>query len=122
LKASDYNFQEENLAINTQFKTSTFNFRAGGEWRYEPFAVRAGISYYGSPFVSNLVDSKTDQSMLGYSGGVGYRGKKYYLDLGFVTNERGEAYKLYSLQNESAPYSTINRSETRVVVTFGKKF
>ncbi|MFM8950595.1 MAG: hypothetical protein ACKOKB_07415 [Bacteroidota bacterium] len=122
LKASDYNFQEENLAINTQFKSSTFNFRAGGEWRYEPFAVRAGISYYGSPFVSSLVDSKTDQSMLGYSGGVGYRGKKYYLDLGFVTNERGEAYKPYSLKGEPVPYSTINRSETRVVVTFGKKF
>lgn len=122
LNASDYSFANENQIINTIYRQTTFNFRAGGEWRYEPFSVRAGVGYYGSPFENVYVDSKTDQSLLSYSGGVGYRGKKYYIDLGFMTYQRGEGYRNYTLSNEATPLATINRTETRVVTTFGWKF
>lgn len=122
LRASDYNFQQENETINLIYKQSTFNLRAGGEWRYGPFSVRGGFSLYGSPFETEFVDSKTDQTTVSYSGGVGYRGKKYYFDLGYVNTERGEAMRAYSLQSENTPFSTIQRTDNRVLATFGWRF
>jgi hypothetical protein len=122
LRASDYNFQQENETINTIYKQSSFNFRAGGEWRYGPFSIRGGFGFYGSPFEAQFVDSKTDQTTLSYSGGVGYRGKKYYFDLGYVNMERGEAFRAYNMSSESTPFSTIQRTDNRVLTTFGWRF
>jgi hypothetical protein len=122
LKASDYAFTEENQVINNIYRQTTFNLRAGGEWRYEPFSIRAGMAYYGSPFEARYVDSKTDQRMISYSGGIGYRAKKYYIDLGFVTYNRGEGLRPYTISTEATPLATIKKTESRVVTTFGWKF
>jgi len=122
LGSSDYNFMNENQIIKTVYKSSTFNFRAGGEWRYEPFSLRAGAAYYGTPFNDAFTNKVTDQSTWIFSGGAGYRGKKYYFDFAFVYYERGESISPYYLSYEPTPAATAKRFESRVVTTFGWKF
>jgi hypothetical protein len=68
-----------NDAIDAIYK-SAFNFRVGGELKFNIIMARLGFAYYGSPYK----DKALKASRMNLSGGLGYRHKGIFLDLTYV--------------------------------------
>lgn len=122
LKASDYNFSSENKIINSYYKGFASNLRGGMEWKYEKFAFRAGAAYYSSPIKEKYTTKDTDQHMIVYTGGIGFRDKKYFVDLGYAYSQRSEFYSPYTLTYEDVPGAVLKRTDHRIVTTVGFRF
>ncbi|MBK6639861.1 MAG: hypothetical protein KBH11_13845 [Bacteroidia bacterium] len=122
LDASDYNFSNENKLINKFYNDVASNFRGGLEWKYQNFAFRAGAAYYSTPFKSQYTSDETDQHVISYTGGIGFREKRYYFDLGYGYSTRNEYFAPYTLSNEPVAGSTIKRTDHRIIATMGFRF
>ncbi|MBL7890097.1 MAG: outer membrane protein transport protein [Bacteroidia bacterium] len=85
-------FAEVNSMIRSNY-TSTNNLRFGGEFRFDPFAVRLGYALYGSPFKNG--DNKT-ASRSSYTGGIGYRSDNYFIDFAYVYTAYQQNSYLYN--------------------------
>jgi len=85
--------------------SSALNFKLGTELAYEKLRFRAGIAFLESPY-SNSSSSITNA----YSGGIGYRGNKIFLDFAFRYRERDEDYTPYLLLDESRNQSVSTQS------------
>jgi hypothetical protein len=89
----DYQYQETvNADIKKQFK-SAIQYRLGGELNLSYFRLRAGIEYLQQSYANS------DKYDPGFSLGFGYRGNKYYLDLG---------YRHFTIEQAYSPYLTGN--------------
>jgi hypothetical protein len=94
LRASDYNFYDENIEIKRKY-TATHNVRVGGEMRFDFFAVRGGFGYNMSPYADDI----NDGDRYYYTGGFGYRDKDFFIDLAFVRSLQKEDYYFYGSPN-----------------------
>lgn len=74
-----FTFSDSNQAI--ELFESVFNYRAGAEFRFEMFRVRAGFNYLGDPTDDNIDNSESKISV-----GAGVRTKDFFLDLGVVNS------------------------------------
>jgi hypothetical protein len=82
-------FSSENDGIKGQY-VSVMNYRAGAEYRYEKYRVRAGYNFMADPYRG---DDRADQSIHSFSGGVGYRGSNFFIDATavFMNTERNRS-------------------------------
>jgi hypothetical protein len=116
LKASDYDFSTENAAIQEKFKSAN-NLRLGGEYNYGIMSFRAGIHYYGSPYISSV---SANGEMTGFSLGFGIHEKQYFLDLAYVHSSQKQDVYLY---NPSISKASLNQNKLdQVAVTLGLRF
>jgi hypothetical protein len=109
--ADDFNF--ENDGIKSEY-TSTMNLRVGGEFRYETYRVRAGFSHLGDP----LEDSDGAKGINSFSGGLGYRGKKFYVDLAAIFSAT-EGNRIPYYANGATPVATQKFRSANYLMTFG---
>jgi hypothetical protein len=99
----------------------TVNVRIGGEYRQDIYRVRAGFAYFGDPYDGTNDD--LDRTRLAFTGGVGVRLPKFYVDLGVVHSRYKSGYTPYPLKNRSfEPSATIQNAFTNAVVSFGTFF
>lgn len=117
LRSSDYDFYSENNSIKDKY-TSTANLRLGTEWRWYNFSFRGGYAIYGSPFNNNLNDGKITSSSLG----MGYREKKYFVDIAWVNSKMSEDYYLYGTDNITVNPAAVDYKMNNFLVTVGYKF
>jgi hypothetical protein len=117
----------QNIDVNDFYKSAN-NIRAGGEIKLDNFALRGG---YGFVFdKDNGIDNYTT-----YSAGIGYRGKKAYIDFAYNLLQYSNKYLLYQWverYDSSAPelpsYSyepveaNVDYKVNRFVLTVGFKF
>ncbi len=122
LDASDYNFSSENKIIGRVYNDFASNFRGGLEVKYEKISFRAGAAYYSSPINSDYTVKETDQHITSFTGGIGYREKKFFFDIGYGHFVKSEGYSVYTLANEPVPAAKLDRTDNRVVTTFGFRF
>jgi len=122
LDASDYSFSPENKMINTVYNDFSSNLRGGLEIKYKKFAFRGGAAYYSSPIKSNYTTADTDQHIFSYTGGIGFREKHFFFDIGYGYFMMSESYTPYTLTNENVPYAKIDKTDNRVITTFGFRF
>ncbi len=122
LDASDYNFGAENSVIRKAYSGFASNLRGGMEWKYESFAFRAGAAYYSTPFKDQYTSSNVDQHMMSYTGGIGYREKRYFADIGYAYSVRSEYYSPYTLSYADVPGVIQKRTDHRIVTTIGFRF
>jgi hypothetical protein len=108
-------YRDLNDEIKVAFD-SPVNLRAGTEWRISDFRVRGGVGYYGSPY--NNSGSLGEKILV--SGGVGYRGKHLFLDLGYVWSQMKDDYYLYDPALVNASHNTY--TDNSVVATVGVRF
>ena len=121
--ASDYSFSQENRAIDQLYNPSVHILRAGGELKFGDISFRGGVAYYSPAFDPSLdVEEDIDQSAMHYTAGMGFRGKRFYTDLGYAYSQTGERVRQYNLGSESVPGATVTHTEHRVLWTVGFRF
>ena len=92
LRASDYNFLDENNTIRTTFAAAN-NFRFGTEWKAGVYAIRGGYSIYGSPYKGESTLGLGSRT--GYSLGFGIHEKAYFIDFSFNHIDSKDKYYIY---------------------------
>jgi hypothetical protein len=110
----NYNFETENSTIDSNYNI-TNNLQVGAEIKLGKFyLLRAGYANFQSPNNENTLNR------IAYSGGLGYRNKKYFIDLGCRYSFWKDNYYMYDpaiIENSSTENSMLNIS-----VTIGMKW
>lgn len=116
INSNDFATSEDNLAIGA-FYRSVVNVRVGGEYRIESFRLRAGYSFFPSPYADSNLNETTNVTF-----GIGYRTRDYFLDFAIVNTERSISYAPYFTTDGFQPLADSEITNTAVTATFGINF
>ena len=116
---TDISFDADNANIKLLYQ-STFNYRAGGEFRYGNYRARAGFAYMPDPFRSE--QNGVSRKIISASGGLGYRMETFYIDFAVVLTQGETSYRPYRVNSEFSPLVKIKNQNTMAVVTLGFPF
>ena len=103
-----------NEVIDQQYK-GAFNFRLGGELKFNTIMVRLGGAYYGNPYK----DEKANRIKL--AGGLGYRDKGFFIDLTYVYAMNKDVNYPYRLQDNPNDPASLKNNAGNIVATIGFK-
>lgn len=123
LKGSQGSLENENSTINDLYN-SVLNIRVGAEWRLKAFRLRAGYNYQPSPYKEEDIERKIQT----FSTGLGFRSKKYFVDLAASYKQFNSNYAPYILDNpdNSSIYQTsvaeIENTNLSIALSFGLFF
>lgn len=106
-----------NGAIKDYYK-GNFNFKLGGELKFDPIMFRLGAAYYGSPYK----DKQLDASRTVLSGGIGFRKYGFFVDLTYAHIINKDVSFPYRLNDVANTYAVQTGSRGMALVTFGFKF
>jgi len=106
-----------NRVIRNEYK-GNFNFRLGGELKFNVFMVRLGAAYYMNPYRDAAL--KANKFLL--SGGLGYRNKGFFIDLTYVHSFNKDVDFAYRLQDKSNTFATVKNQRGNIAATVGIKF
>lgn len=116
LQSNPSDFTGVNTTIRNKY-AQTSNLRVGGELNLKPIFVRAGYAMYGSPFGDTF---NGDFVTSFYTGGIGFRLNKFYMDFSFVKSLKNENYYMYNAN--FVDKSTLKNSGTTIALSIGSKF
>lgn len=133
--SSRFTFGENDKAyqneINNNIKKSfqgASNIRTGIELRLDNVFVRGGFGYYGNPYKNDNLSTER----LDFSGGIGFRFERSFIDLGFVHHQYKNSEQPYTLPDTDNPASLyyklivpsaqLTTSANNAVITVGFKF
>lgn len=119
-----YDFYDENQDLTSELK-STGNLRLGAELRLGSLYLRGGYRLYGSSFQDGTLNQ--DSRYNGYSTGIGYRQKNFYLDLSMSWLNNNESYMMYPDDPRDNPlYASdpvyLQNRDKYLTATVGLKF
>ena len=95
-----------------------FNFKVGGEIKFNVIMARLGFSHYGSPYKDKTFQAR--RTLL--SGGLGYRNKGFFVDLTYVHMKTKDAHFPYRLEDRLNTYADRTQRQGNIIATFGCKF
>ena len=110
-------FKAVNGVIDQQYK-GNFNFRIGGELKFNVIMGRLGFAYYGNPYK----DAAVKATRMVLSGGLGYRNKGVFVDLTYVHAINKDVHFPYRLEDRANTYATVKQQKGNVALTVGFKF
>jgi hypothetical protein len=110
-------YNSVNDAVKLSYK-SAFNFRVGGELKFNPFMARLGFAYYGNPYD----DPALKAHKMNVSGGLGYRGGGIFVDLTYVQSLNRDVNFPYRLSDKANSFADVRNNNGNVMLTFGVKF
>ncbi len=110
-------YNDVNTAIKDYYK-GAFNFRLGGEVKFNTIMARLGFSYYTSPYKETDLNGKR----MYVSGGLGYRNKGVFIDLTYVYSALNDVNFPYRLSDKANTFATIKGIGGNIAVTAGIKF
>jgi hypothetical protein len=113
----DNYYRALNDVVKHEFK-GTFNFKIGGEIKFNTIMGRLGCAYYGNPYKDD--ELKGNYTLL--SGGLGYRNKGFFIDLTYVYNIRKDVNFPYRLEDRANTFATVNQKQSNVMMSVGFKF
>lgn len=107
---------EVNKNVRERLGTAT-NVRLGTEMGYKNLRLRVGYSWEQSAFnADDFYNNKV-------SFGAGFRGDRFFIDLGIRLSEQTEGYNPYVVIDQNLdPLSNISTNRTRGALTLGFKF
>ena len=82
------------------------------------FAVRLGTAYFGSPYA----DAAISASKFLATGGIGYRNRGMFIDLGYAHTFVKDVNFPYRLNDVANTYAVQTGSTSNIVVTLGFKW
>lgn len=111
-------FEGISQGIKNIYKNA-FNFRLGGEIKFNTLMFRLGGAYMGNPNKQSA-DLKSNRIMV--SGGLGYRHKGVFVDLAYVHQMQRDVNFPYRLDDKPNTFADIRGTTGTVMVTAGFKF
>lgn len=111
-------YKSLNEVIKDDYK-GAFNFRVGGELKFNVLMTRLGFAYYSNPYNSN-VGYKASRMLL--SGGIGYRNKGMFIDLAYVHGITKDNDVPYRLSDRANTYASLKQQRGNIMATIGLKF
>ncbi|MBS1640560.1 MAG: hypothetical protein JSR12_10935 [Bacteroidetes bacterium] len=109
-------YNTANDAVKNYLK-SNFNFRLGGELKFDPWMFRAGIAYYGSPYK----DGTLKANRIIPSAGIGYRNHGMFIDVTYVFAIVNDVNFPYRLNDKPNTYATQTGNRQQIALTVGFK-
>ncbi|MFN8346763.1 MAG: hypothetical protein U0X91_17300 [Spirosomataceae bacterium] len=110
-------FKSDNRRLIQSSFNNVVNLRAGGEARLDKFRIRAGVGFLPNQYSQNYnVEGKLDRSKFQFSGGVGYRNERFYVDLAGTYLQTKDAFAPYQL-NDTNNYFSAKMNVTGINVT-----
>lgn len=116
IQSTPQEFTGVNQVIRNKYNQSN-NLRVGVEGNLNPFFIRLGYAMYGSPFGESFTG---DFVRSFYTGGVGFRKNKFYVDMSFTKSVSTEVYYMYAPSYVDP--TSLKNSGTTIAVTVGSKF
>ncbi|MBI3521375.1 MAG: hypothetical protein HY062_18700 [Bacteroidetes bacterium] len=116
IQSSPQEFTAVNATIRSKY-SQTSNLRVGVEANVKPIIVRLGYAMYGSPFGETFTGDFVTSF---FTGGIGFRREKLYVDLSFTRSMSNANYYMYN--PNFVDKSTLKNSGTTIAVTVGSKF
>ncbi|WP_346236520.1 OmpP1/FadL family transporter [Niabella insulamsoli] len=110
-------FRGLNSAIDNAYKGAV-NARLGAELKFNTLAVRFGGAYYGNPY-KDIAGEKGE--MIQGTGGLGYRNKGFFIDLGYVHSFGKDVIYPYRLTSADFYPANIKSNNSRILLTLGFK-
>lgn len=110
-------YQALNNVVKHEYK-GVFNFKLGGEIKFNTIMGRLGVAYYGNPYKDKAL--KGNRTLL--SGGIGYRNKGFFIDLTYVHNVTKEVNFPYRLEDRANTFASLKNKQGNVILGFGFKF
>lgn len=110
-------FKSLNNTISGYYK-GTFNFRVGGELKFNTIMGRLGFAYYGDSYK----DVELNASRVILSGGLGYRDKGFFVDLTYAHSINKDVQFPYRLQDRANTFAATKQTGGTVMATVGVKF
>ncbi len=104
-------------SVIKDYYKGAFNFRLGGELKFNTLAVRLGGAYYGNPYQDKALSSDITQ----ISGGLGYRNKGIFIDLTYAELLNKDVSFPYRLQDKPNTFATYKNNRGNVLLTVGFK-
>jgi len=122
-RAEDYQYEFENEEIENIF-IETHNFRIGAEIRLAPIYLRAGASYYASPYSYTFNDIG---SLKSFSFGLGIKSMKSYIDISYSHSFGSQNYLMYDYDTDTngntlSEISKLTKTNDIITFTIGQKF
>lgn len=106
-----------NNVVKQEYK-GAFNFRVGGELKFNIIMARLGFAYYSNPYKDAAL--KANQMLL--SGGLGYRNKGFFVDLTYVHRTKKDISFPYRLEDRVNTFANLKQQQGNLVATVGVKF
>ena len=106
-----------NNVVKGDYK-GNFNFRVGGELKFNIIMARLGFAYYSNPYKD--AGYKANRMLL--SGGLGYRNKGFFVDLTYVQAFNKDVSFPYRLQDRANTFATLKQQRGNIVASVGLKF
>jgi hypothetical protein len=103
--------------IRNDYK-GNFNFRVGGELKFNVIMTRLGFAYYGNPYKDKAL--KANRMLL--SGGLGYRHKGMFIDLTYVHSINKDNSFPYILEDRANTFASLRNQRGNIAATIGFKF
>ncbi|WP_207496677.1 OmpP1/FadL family transporter [Aridibaculum aurantiacum] len=114
---SDIEYYDQMKQVIRDYYRGAFNFRLGGELKFNTIMFRLGGAYYGSPYKDKELQSNIIQA----TGGLGYRDKGMFIDLSYAHNFLKDVHFPYRLADKANTFANQTGSRGNVVLTFGFK-
>ena len=113
------NWINENQMVKNVYR-STVNLRMGAEFALTPYLlVRGGFAYYPSAFDKTINNQGGNHYF--YSGGLGYRFSRLFIDLGYRYHQTTIDYYAFN-PNDISNLALINENKHHIVMTIGIRF
>ncbi len=106
-----------NSEIKDYYK-GNFNFRMGGELKFNVWMVRLGGGFYGSPYA----DANLKANKIIASGGLGYRNHGMFIDLSYAHAFQKDVQFAYRLNDKPNTYAAQTGAKGNLMMTVGFKF
>ncbi len=110
-------YKSLNNVVKNIYK-GAFNFKVGGEVKFNTIMGRLGFGYYSNPYKN--AGYKANQMVL--SGGLGYRHKGVFADLTYAHQLIKDANFPYRLEDRANTYASTKQAMGNVQATIGWKF
>ena len=111
-----YDFDVENDIIRDRYRIS-HHVRAGTEWRLgSNLYVRAGAGYWPDPYIKS--DARHGLPLIRYTAGLGYRTKRWSVDLAGLYGSRTGNYFQYDPSLIEATNETLTEYKVFVTVAY----
>ncbi|OQX98974.1 MAG: hypothetical protein B6I24_03840 [Bacteroidetes bacterium 4572_128] len=116
LRGDNYSYNDENKNITNDYKTVS-NLRIGGELNLDIIYLRAGYSYYGSPYENSDFDNN---EYISISGGMGVRVDNVFIDFAYINStQKANYYPYKSFENT---FAKLENNNNQMLITLGMKF